>query len=89
MGEEYSCKKLISERSLLGYSNRLDLYAIAKSDVSAAKHLAKEYIDDLLAGDYRKGPQFGAPRECYNADTAQNSVYLTPVSCPYIVFKRK
>ena len=64
-------------------------YALAKVDVFTAKQLAKEYIDDLRAGDYRKGPEFGAPWECYNTDSAQNAVYLTSVSCPYIVFKQK
>lgn len=63
--------------------------AIAKVDIAAAKKLAKEYIDDLRAGDYRKGAEFGAPWECYNADAPQNAVYLATVSCPFIVFKRK
>ncbi len=62
-------------------------YAIAKVDMAAAKQLAKEYIDDLRAGDYRKGAAFGAPWECYNSAAPQNAVYLTSVSCPYIVFK--
>ena len=64
-------------------------YAIAKVDIPAAKQLAKEYVDDLRAGDYRQGPDFGAPWECYNAKSAQNAVYLTSVSCPYSVFKQK
>lgn len=64
-------------------------YAIAKVDFPAAKQLAKEYIDDLRAGDYRKGPDFGAPWECYNSGNKQNSVYLTTVTCPYTVFKQK
>ncbi|MDB5275655.1 MAG: hypothetical protein JWR61_610 [Ferruginibacter sp.] len=64
-------------------------YAIAKTDIAAAKQLAKEYMDDLRAGDYRKGPQFGAPWECYNKNTPQNSVYLASVSGPYIAFKRQ
>jgi len=64
-------------------------YAIAKVDIPGAKQLAKEYVDDLRAGDYRKGPDFGAPYECYNSNSAQNSVYLTTVSCPYSVFKEK
>jgi len=63
--------------------------AIARVDVGAAKQLAREYIDDLRAGDYRKGTEFGAPWECYNSKSAQNAVYLTTVSCPYIVFKQK
>jgi len=62
-------------------------YAIAKVDVPTARQLAKEYINDLRKGDYRKGPEFGAPWECYNAGSAQNAVYLTTVACPYIVFK--
>jgi hypothetical protein len=62
-------------------------YAIAQVDVPAAKKLAKEYIDDLRAGDYRKGVDFGAPWECYNSDKPQNAVYLATVSCPFIVFK--
>ena len=62
-------------------------YAIAKVDIPAAKQLAKEYIDDLRAGDFRKGPEFGAPWECYNSDKPQNAVYLATVSCPFIVFK--
>jgi hypothetical protein len=62
-------------------------HAIAKVDIEAAKQLAKEYIDDLHEGDYRKGPKFGAPWECYNKDAAQNAVYMATVTCPYIVFK--
>ena len=64
-------------------------YAIAKEDIFVAKQLAKEYIDVLRAGDYRKGPEFGAPYECYNSTSAQNAVYLTTVSCPYGVFMKK
>jgi hypothetical protein len=63
--------------------------AIAMVDMPAARQLAKEYIDDLRSGDYRKGPEFGAPWECYNALSPQNPVYLTTVSCPYIVFNQK
>jgi len=62
-------------------------YAIAKVDIAAAKKLAKEYIDDLRTGDYRKGAEFGAPWECYNSDKPQNAVYLATVGCPFIVFK--
>ena len=62
--------------------------AIARVDIDAAKKLAKEYIDDLRKEDFRKGSGFGAPWECYNADKPQNSVYLTTVASPYIVFKK-
>ena len=64
-------------------------YAIAKVDLPSAQQLAKEYVDDLKAGDFRKGPGFGAPWECYNPKSPQNPVYLATVSCPYIVFKQK
>jgi hypothetical protein len=64
-------------------------YAIAKADMAAAKQLAKEYIDDLRAGDYRKGPEFGAPWECYNKEAPQNAVYLATVSCPLAAFRRQ
>ena len=60
--------------------------AIAMVDIPAARQLAKEYIDDLRSGDYRKGPEFGAPWECYNSLSPQNPLYLTTVSCPYIIF---
>src|SRR5665647_788037 len=63
--------------------------AIARVDIEMAKQLAKEYIDDLRTGDYRKGAEFGAPWECYNSKSAQNAVYLTTVSSPYIVFSQK
>lgn len=62
--------------------------AIAKVNIAAAKQLASEYIADLRTGDYRKGTEFGAPWECYNADGPQNAVYLATVSCPLIAFKR-
>jgi len=64
-------------------------FAIAKADMNAAKQLAKEYIADLRGGDYRKGPEFGAPWECYNKDTPQNAVYIASVSCPFIAFKKQ
>lgn len=64
-------------------------YAIATVDPDAARNLAKEYIEDLRDGDYRKGPESGAPWECYNEGSPQNAVYLTTVSCPYIIFANK
>jgi hypothetical protein len=62
-------------------------YAIAKIDTSAAKQLAKEYIDNLRVDDYRQGGDHGGPWECYNTGwVKQNALYLATVSCPYIVF---
>ena len=64
-------------------------YAISQVDMTVAKELAKEYIDDLRKEDFRKGSAFGAPWECYNDDKPQNPVYLTTVASPYIVFKKQ
>ncbi len=63
-------------------------YTMAKTDPAAAKQLAKEYIDNLRAGDFRKGGTFGEPWECYNNEAPQNSIYMTTVTSPYIVFKK-
>lgn len=62
-------------------------YVMAKTDPAAAKQLAKEYIDNLRAGDFRKGGNFGEPWECYNLEAPQNSIYMTTVTSPYTVFK--
>ncbi len=62
--------------------------AIAKVDFESSQKLAKEYIGDLRAGDFRKGIEFGAPWECYNELAPQNAVYMTTVTSPYIVFKK-
>ena len=61
--------------------------AIAKTDLATAQQLAKEYIDNLRAGDYRKGGEFGEPWECYNLEAPQNAIYMTTVTSPYTVFK--
>lgn len=63
--------------------------AISRVNPEAAKKLVKEYIQELRENDYRKGPAFGAPYECFHPEgNLQNPVYLTSVSCPYAVFKR-
>jgi hypothetical protein len=62
-------------------------YAIAKVDYPLAQQLAREYIDDLRENDYRKGKEYGAPYECFHpSGHQQNPVYLTTLTCPYIVF---
>ncbi len=61
--------------------------AIAKTDLAAAQQLAKEYIDNLREGDFRKGGKYGEPWECYNLDVPQNAIYMTTVTSPYTVFK--
>ncbi|HEY4209012.1 MAG TPA: hypothetical protein VGM31_19440 [Puia sp.] len=62
-------------------------YALAKVDTAAAKRLAKEYVDNLRADDFRRGGDHGGPWECYNAGwVRQNALYLATVACPYIVF---
>ena len=62
-------------------------YAIAKADRDNAKRHAKEYITDLRRNDFRKGPEYGAPYECFYPEVFNaNPLYLTTVACPYIVF---
>ncbi len=80
-------KNMYQNGALWGTPTGWVCQAIAITDLKAARQLAKEYVDDLRAGDFRKGPDFGAPWECYNEDAPQNAVYMTTVSCPYIVFK--
>jgi len=55
---------------------------------ASAARLISEYINELRQSDYRKGKNFGGPFECfYPPDYYRGPVYLTTVSCPYIVFK--
>lgn len=62
--------------------------AIAKVNKESATKLIKEYIDDLRENDFRKGSNFSAPYECfYPGGYTRGPVYLTTVSCPYIVFR--
>ena len=65
-------------------------YAIAKADWPAAQQLAREYVQELRDGDFRKGPEFGSPWECMHpeGDHRQNPVYLTSVTCPLAAFER-
>ena len=52
-----------------------------------AKQLIQEYITELREGDFRKGEGHGAPWECFSPKSAQNPVYMTSVTCPFIAFK--
>ena len=63
---------------------------MAQADRPAAQKLAQEYIAELRAGDFRKGPDFGSPWECMHPDNnhRQNPVYMTSVTCPLAAFKR-
>ena len=64
--------------------------AIAQVDPALAKSLAAEYLEELREGDFRKGPEFGSPYECFHpqGDHRQNPVYLTSVTCPLATFVR-
>jgi hypothetical protein len=63
-------------------------YAIARTDSVLAGKLATEYVEDLRINDFRKGGGYGAPYECFHpSGYRQNPVYMTTVTCPYIVFK--
>jgi hypothetical protein len=62
-------------------------YAIAQADYQLARQLAREYIDDLRKNDFRKGGATAAPYECFHpSGFRQNPVYMTTVTCPFIVF---
>ena len=63
--------------------------AIAYVDFQSAQKLAKEYIQELREGDFRKGESYGSPWECFNDKLTQNPVYLTSVAVPLIIFKKK
>jgi hypothetical protein len=62
--------------------------AIAYVDFQSAQKLAKEYIQELREGDFRKGESYGSPWECFNDKLTQNPVYLTSVAVPFIIFKK-
>ena len=62
--------------------------AIAYVDLPSAQKLAKEFIQELREGDFRKGDTFGSPWECFNDKLTQNPVYLTSVAVPLIIFKK-
>lgn len=62
--------------------------AIAYVDFQSAQKLAKEYIQELRQGDFRKGESYGSPWECFNDKLTQNPVYLTSVAVPFIIFKK-
>jgi hypothetical protein len=62
--------------------------AISYVDRISAQKLAKEYMQELREGDFRKGENFGSPWECFNEKLTQNSVYLTSVAVPFIIFKK-
>ncbi|MBM3288532.1 MAG: hypothetical protein FJY92_00125 [Candidatus Hydrogenedentes bacterium] len=65
-------------------------YAIAQADWPAAQQLAREYVQELRDGDFRKGPAFGSPWECMHpaGDHKQNPVYLASVTAPLAAFER-
>ena len=65
-------------------------FAIAQVDPEAARQLAAEYVAELREGDFRKGPDFGSPWECFHPheNHRQNPVYMTTVTCPLAAFRR-
>ena len=62
---------------------------MSKTQLKNAKKLVKEFIVELRNGDFRKGSTFGSPWECMSQNSQQNSVYMTSVLCPLIVFNSK
>ncbi|MCA8949543.1 MAG: hypothetical protein KDE27_08565, partial [Planctomycetes bacterium] len=59
-------------------------------DRALAARLLAELVADLRAGDFRRGPEFGAPYECAHpeGDYHQNPVYMTSVATPLAAILR-
>ena len=87
--ESYAAKNTYQNGAYWGTPTGWVCAAIDQVDHEAAKALAREYIDDLRETDFRKGPGFGGPYECFHPETGnlQNPVYLTTVTCPFAVFR--
>jgi hypothetical protein len=64
--------------------------AVARCDPEAAEALAHDYLTDLREGDYRNGPDHGAPWECMHPEGhhRQNPVYMCSVTAPMGAFRR-
>jgi len=62
--------------------------SIAYVHLPSAQKLAKEFIQELREGDFRKGDSFGSPWECFNDKLTQNSVYLTSDAVPFITLSK-
>ncbi|MCD2422431.1 hypothetical protein LQ567_06630 [Niabella pedocola] len=61
-------------------------YALWLVDPQNARKLVKEYIAALRDTDFRKGSGYAGPLECFHPPSyTRGPVYLTSVSCPYIV----
>jgi glycogen debranching enzyme len=65
-------------------------FAVAKVDKGLAQKLAREYLEELREGDFRKDAEHGSPWECMHPDGQhrQNPVYLTSVTAPLAAFQR-
>jgi hypothetical protein len=62
-------------------------YAVSRINQVLARDLALDYVKELRAGDFRKGPEFGSPWECIHPNGhRQNPVYMTSVTVPLAVF---
>ena len=60
-------KGRLPEWWILGNSGWMGMRCHCQTDPSTARKLAAEYINELRKEDFRKGPSFGAPWECYNS----------------------
>jgi hypothetical protein len=63
--------------------------ALKKHQPVLARNVFVDYITHLRAQDFRKGPGFGAPWECFGPDgkARQNAVYMTSVALPLAVIE--
>jgi hypothetical protein len=64
--------------------------ALWKEDRALALQVFGEMMAHLRAQDFRKGPGYGAPWECYGREgqARQNPVYMASVALPYGILKR-
>jgi hypothetical protein len=60
------------------------LSAIEKYEPVLARKLFEQFIAHLREQDFRRGPEFGAPWECFgrNGAARQNPVYMASVALP-------
>jgi hypothetical protein len=60
-----------------------------KEDRALAFQISADMMSHMRAQDFRKGPGYGAPWECYgrNGQARQNAVYMASVALPYGILR--
>ena len=64
--------------------------ALAGLTPELAAALARDYVQELRHGDFRRDEKHGSPWECFHPDGnhRQNPVYLASVSLPLAMFQQ-